>query len=185
MCSPRVNAKHHLLGRRRRHFRSPRLYTRLGAESIAIIHRRRGMLLQLSTIWLEGHRRAVPAYQRKSSSSRPPTMTLSITVPPHTSWCRINCDHSSTARNAPPTFHDMARGSLSCGPRVSAQIIIFWVADDDTFDHHASAHIIVRNQLRSFIDGSECSSNFPRYGSMVIAGRSPRVARNRHHLGHQ
>ena len=101
------------------------LHTSLGAESIAIIHRRLGMLLQLSTIWLEGHCRALPAYQRKSSSSRPPTMTLSITVPPHTSWCGINCDHSSTARNAPPTLHDMARGSLSCGPRVSKEFAIF------------------------------------------------------------
>ena len=67
-----------------------------------------GYKLILSAPWINGHRRVVPAYQRKTLSSRPPTMALSITVPLHTSWCRINCDHSSTARNTPPTLHDMA-----------------------------------------------------------------------------
>ena len=78
---PRIKRIRDLLGRRRWHFRSPRLYTRLGAESIAIIHRRRGMLLQLCTIWLEGHCRADPAYQKNLQSARPPTVALWFTTP--------------------------------------------------------------------------------------------------------
>ena len=62
--SPRINAKHHPLGHRRRQLRSLRLYTRLGAESIAIIHQRRRMLLQLCAIWLKAHCRTIATYQK-------------------------------------------------------------------------------------------------------------------------
>ena len=139
------------------------------------------MILKLCTMWLKGHCRAVVAYQKNSRSPRPPTMALRFTAPLHTSWCRINCDHSSTARNAPPTLHDITRGSSSCGPRMSTQNIIFEAADDGTFDHRASTHVLVQDQLRSFIRGAECSSNFARYGSRVIVVRSPHI-NAKHHL---
>ena len=84
-----------------------------------------GYTLILSTPRFKIHCNAVPACARSLSSSNPPTRALSITASPHTSWCRIYCDHSSAPRNAPPTLHDMAGGSSSCGPRVSTHYIIF------------------------------------------------------------
>ena len=140
------------------------------------------MLLQLCTIWLKGNCRGFPAYRKNSLSSRPPTKALSITAPLYTSWCGINCDHSSTARSAPPTLHDMAQGSLSCVSCVSKEFAIFSTADEGTFDHRASIHVLVRNQLRSFINGAECSSNFARYGSRVIVVRFLRIERIRYLL---
>ena len=56
-----------------------------------------GYKLILSAPWLNGHCRAVPAFGKNLSSSSPPTRALWITDSPHTSWCRIYCDHSSRA----------------------------------------------------------------------------------------
>ena len=80
--APHIKAKHHLLGRRRWHFRSPRLYTSHCIKTIAIIHPLCGIRLQLCTIWLKAYCRAVLTYQKNSLSSRPPTMVLWFTAPP-------------------------------------------------------------------------------------------------------
>ena len=80
--SPRIRRNRYLLGRRRRHFRSPRLYTSHCIKTIAIIHPLCGIRLQLCTIWLKAYCRAVLTYQKNSLSSRPPTMVLWFTAPP-------------------------------------------------------------------------------------------------------
>ena len=84
-----------------------------------------GYRLILSTPRFKIHCNAVPACAMSLSSSSLPTRALSITASPHTSWCRIYCDHSTTACYAPQTLHGMDQGSLPCGRHVSNEIAIF------------------------------------------------------------
>ena len=84
-CNPTARARVRLLACRRPTEPLESLRTRLGAESIAIIHRRRGMLLKLCTMWLKGHCRAVAASCGKSSSSGPPMMARRVLTSPHKS----------------------------------------------------------------------------------------------------
>ena len=78
-----------------------------------------GYKLILSAPWLNGHCRAVPAFGKNLSSSSPPTRALWITDSPHTSWCRIYCDHSSRAAECSSNFaHYGSRVTAVRSPRI-------------------------------------------------------------------
>ena len=78
-----------------------------------------GYKLILSAPWLKGHCRAVPAFGKNLSSSSPPTRALWITDSPHTSWCRIYCDHSSRAAECSSNFaHYGSRVTAVRSPRI-------------------------------------------------------------------
>ena len=78
-----------------------------------------GYKLILSAPWLKGHCRAVPAFGKNLSSSSPPTRALWITNSPHTSWCRIYCDHSSRAAECSSNFaHYGSRVTAVRSPRI-------------------------------------------------------------------